>query len=327
MTTDAPAWEQDHTFGQDLKRPGESRTFLVIGITAVMMIVEIAAGWFFGSMALLADGLHMASHAAALTVSAAAYVFARRYARDQRFNFGTGKVNALAGFTGGVLLVMFSLAMAFECMERLLEPVDIEWNDAIAVAVLGLVVNLMCAVVLGADHGHGHPHDHDHSHDGHGHHDHDGHSHDHDMGHGHSHGKDHNLRSAYLHVLADAMTSVVAIIGLVVGKYLHWIWLDPLIGVLGSLLVAKWSIDLLRTTAGVLLDMRASETLHELLRCALKSDVDEVVDLHVWTIGPSIHAVEATVLSSNPRPVADYRARLPAALGLAHIHIEVHARS
>lgn len=324
MTTQSPAWEQDHTFGQDQKRPGENRTFIVIAITAIMMVVEITAGWLYGSMALLADGLHMASHAAALVVSAAAYVFARRHARDARFNFGTGKVNALAGFTGGVVLVMFSVAMAVECFERLLEPIEIDWNDALAVAVLGLVVNVVCVVVLGNDHGHDHQHDHDHSHD-HSH-DHAGHSHDHDADHRHAHSKDHNLYSAYLHVMADAMTSVVAIVGLLIGKYLHWVWLDPLIGVLGSLLVAKWSLDLLRATARVLLDMRTSQTLDELLRCALQSDADEVVDLHVWAIGPSIHAVEATVLSSNPQPVADYRARLPAALGLAHIHIEVHAR-
>ena len=213
--------------------------------------------------------------------------------------------------------------MAVECVERLLNPISITWNDALAVAVLGLVVNFVCVVVLGSDPAHDH-HDHDHSHDGH--HDHDSHHHDLSHEHGHAHGKDHNLHAAYLHVLADTLTSVLAIGGLLAGKYLNLIWVDPLIGVIGAVLVAKWSTGLLSATSHVLLDMRSSETLDELLRCALKSDVDEVVDLHVWTIGPSIHAVEATVLSSNPQPVAAYRARLPEALGLAHIHIEVHAR-
>lgn len=314
-------WEQDHSFGQHEKRPGESRTLVVIAITAVMMIVEIVAGWMFGSMALLADGLHMASHAAALTISAFAYVYARQHARDPQFNFGTGKVNALGGYTGGVLLVLFALGMAFECAERLLNPVEINFNDAIAVAVLGLVVNIVCVFVLGDSHQHEHGHDHDHSHGRS--HDHD-HHHDHDHGPDHVHERDHNLQAAYLHVLADALTSVLAIGGLLAGKYAHWLWIDPLIGVLGAILVAKWSIGLLRATARMLLDQRSSETLHELLAACLTTDTDRVVDLHVWRIGPDQHAVEATIVSSQPQPPTSYRAKLPRELGLAHIHIEVH---
>lgn len=333
MTEHAEAdWEQDHSFGQHKKRPGESRTVVVIIITSAMMIVEIVAGWLFGSMALLADGLHMASHAAALTISAIAYVFARRHAHDPQFNFGTGKVNALGGYTGGVLLVLFAIGMAFECAERLLNPVPISFNDAIAVAVLGLVVNVACVFVLGDghehahghDHGGGHEHDHSHAHDH-------GHSHGHDHGHSHSHEhahehhvSDHNLHAAYLHVLADALTSVLAIGGLLAGKYANWVWVDPLIGVLGAVLVAKWSIGLLRLTARMLLDHRSSEALHQLIAACLTSEADRIVDLHVWRISPDLHAVEVTIVSTQPQPPTAYRAKLPCELGLAHIHIEVH---
>lgn len=320
----AAAWEQDHSFGQHQRRPGESRTIVVIGITAVMMVVEIAAGWMSGSMALLADGLHMASHAAALTISAFAYVYARRHAHNPKFNFGTGKVNALGGYTGGVLLVLFSVGMAFECGERLLKPVPIEFNDAIAVAVLGLAVNIFCAFVLSDSQGHSHNAGHSHDH---------GHDHEHDHSHdcreaasssSSAHSGDHNLRAAYLHVVADAMTSVLAIAGLLVGKYWGLVWVDPLIGVLGSILVAKWSIGLLRMTARILLDRRSSESLHRLLEACLQTDSDRVVDLHVWLIGPDIHAVEATIVSTNPQLPTVYRSKLPSDLGLAHIHIEVH---
>ena len=204
--------EHGHTFGQDQRRPGERRTLFVVGMTAVMMVVEIAAGLAYGSMALLADGLHMASHTVALTITVAAYVAARRFARDTRFSFGTGKFNALAGYTSAVLLGLFSFGMAYESIERLLHPVDISFDQAIIVAVVGLVVNGLSAVILGG-HGHGHGHGHHHGHD----HDHD---HDHDQDHDQDHGtgQDHNLRGAYLHVMADAVTSLTAIFALLAGK-------------------------------------------------------------------------------------------------------------
>jgi cation diffusion facilitator family transporter len=224
-------WTHDHTFGQHRQMPGERRTLIVVAITATMMVVEITCGVLYGSMALLADGLHMASHAIALVIAYGAYVFARRYARDERFSFGTGKVNSLAGFTGAILLAGFALMMAWESVDRLFNPVMIRFNQAIVVAIVGLVVNAVSAVILG---GHGHSHDQGHEH-GHAHED------DHDHGHHHHH-DDHNLRSAYLHVIADALTSLFAIIALLGGKYLGLAWLDPVMGIVGATLVAHWSV-------------------------------------------------------------------------------------
>lgn len=223
-------WRHSHTFGQDIKRIGENRTLLVICITATMMMVEIAAGIFYGSMALLADGLHMASHAVALGISAFAYVYARRHALDARFSFGTGKVNSLGGYTGAVLLAVFALIMAWESLIRLANPIDIAFDQAILVAVLGLVVNGASVFILGNQHSHEHGHDH---HDDHGDHD------DHDL----------NLKAAYFHVMADALTSVLAIGALLAGKYLGYSWMDPLMGIVGAILVARWSIGLLKTTS------------------------------------------------------------------------------
>lgn len=313
----SPRWECDHSFGQDQQRPGERQTLVVIGINIVMMIVEISAGVMYGSMALLADGLHMASHAAALTIAAFAYIYARRHARDERFNFGTGKVNSLAGFASGVLLLLFSLSMVAECAERFFDPHDISFTESIAVAVLGLVVNLVCVFVLGEDShaGHVHLHEHDHDHDA---------PHSHDHSHGHSHGHDHNLQAAYLHVLADALTSVLAIVGLLIAQHWGAIWVDAVIGLLGAILVTKWSFGLLRQAGKILLDMRGPDVLCDLIRTALEVADDKVVDLHVWSIGPGIYAVEATLLTSNVRPTSVYRSRIPNDLGLAHIHIEVH---
>lgn len=311
-------WSHDHTFGQDRRRPGEQRTLLVILITATMMVVEIVCGIMFGSMALLADGLHMASHAVALAVAYFAYVFARRYARDERFSFGTGKVNSLAGFTGAVLLAVFAVMMAWESIDRLVHPVVIRFNQAIVVAIVGLVVNAVCAVILG---GHGH------SGDTHDHHEHDdgddGHSHHH---HHHHHHEDHNLRSAYLHVLADALTSVLAIFALLGGKYLGLAWMDPVMGIIGSVLVANWSIGLARTTSRVLLDRRAPARIRDSVRDAIEvDDSTQVSDLHIWSIGPGLFAAVIAVVAKSPKSPEEYKARLPSQLGLVHVTVEVNA--
>ncbi|WP_019528871.1 CDF family Co(II)/Ni(II) efflux transporter DmeF [Dasania marina] len=290
-------WQHEHTFNQDKRRPGESKTLIVIAITAVMMVVEISAGVLYGSMALLADGLHMASHTVALAITAFAYIYARRHALNPGFSFGTGKVNALGGFTGAVLLVIFSLMMAVESVERLLNPVAIVFNQAIAVAVLGLLVNALCAYVLGV-HSHG-----DHHHNGH----------------------DHNLTSAYLHVLADALTSVLAIVALIAAKYYGYVWMDPLMGVVGAILIARWSYGLLRTTSAVLLDKQAPKLLREEIRTALESDEDtRVSDLHVWSIGPEIYSALITVVADKPVTPDEYKSRLPQTLGLVHVTVEVH---
>ena len=309
-----------HVFGQDRERPGERRTRVVIAITAATMVVEIAAGLRYGSMALLADGLHMASHTAALGISAVAYGWVRRHANDPAWSFGAGKMNALAGFAGAVLLAGFALLMAWESVARLLSPVPVEFAHAIAVAILGLLVNAACAVVLvrgGAGH---EPHaetddgglDHDHDH-GHGH------------GHGHGHEHDHNLRSAYLHVLADAFTSVLAIVALLGGALLGWRFLDPLMGVVGAAVVTRWSVGLLRESGRVLLDRQAPEPFLERIRAAVEARAgDRVADLHVWSVAPGRWAAIVSVVSADPLPPDGYRSLLPPELGLAHVSVEVH---
>ncbi len=300
-------WKHQHSFGQEQKRPGEFRTFLVIAITASMMIVEIAAGIAYGSMALLADGLHMGSHAVALGINAFAYVYARRHAHNPRFSFGTGKVNTLGGYTGAVLLAVFAALMAWESVLRLITPVSIAFNQAIFVAVLGLIVNGVSVFILGADHHH--EHDHSHSHD--------------DDDHHHHH--DHNLKSAYLHVLADALTSVLAIFALLIGKYYGAIWMDPLMGIVGAILVARWSLGLLKSTSSILLDKQAPEQAEESIKRAIEGSGDHrVVDLHIWTIGPGIQSAAISIVSRAPQNPGHYRSLIPQNLSLQHITIEVH---
>lgn len=294
-----------HSFGQDRKRPGEARTLIVISITATMMVVEIAAGLAFGSMALLADGLHMASHAAALGVTALAYIYARRHAHNQRFSFGTGKVNALGGFTGAILLAVFALIMVWESVDRLIFPVPISFNGAILVAVVGLMVNGASMLILG--------HRHDESELAHGH------------DHGHHHKHDQNLRAAYLHVLADALTSVLAIFALLAAKYAGQVWMDPLMGIIGALVVARWSWGLIRTTSEVLLDHQAAAEKCEKIRASLESDsASRVTDLHVWNIGPGIFSMVAAISTSRPVTPQEYRERIPQDLGVVHASIEVN---
>ncbi|HYQ70316.1 MAG TPA: CDF family Co(II)/Ni(II) efflux transporter DmeF [Gammaproteobacteria bacterium] len=307
-------WQHDHIFGQDQVRHGERRTLWVIGITAIMMVVEITTGLAYGSMALLADGLHMASHTAALGITTIAYIYTRRRAADSRFSFGTGKVNAFAGYTSAVLLALFALLMAYESIYRLVNPVQIAFNQAIFVAVLGLLVNGASMLMLGD-----HPHDHDHGND----HDH-GHGHDHDHPHGHAH-KDHNLRAAYLHVLADALTSLLAIFALLAGKFLGLNWMDPLMGVVGALLIARWSMGLIRDTSGILLDHQAPESMLERTRAAIEGvDDNRITDLHIWSIGPGIYSASLAVVSGNPKPPQHYKGLIPGDLGIVHTVVEVH---
>jgi len=296
-----PRYQHEHAFGQDRRRAGERRTQIVILLTATMMVAEIASGVIFHSMALLADGLHMASHAVALLITAIAYRYARKRAHDPSFSFGTGKVNALGGYTGAVLLAVFALFMAWESFHRFFEPLNIAFNQAILVAVLGLVVNIVSALILGV---------HDHAHeDAHGHHDH------HD---------DHNLKSAYLHVLADAVTSLAAIFALLAGKFFGLNWMDPAMGIVGSILVARWSVGLLRQSGGVLLDRQVTEGQQDSIRQALEKDTtDKVADLHVWSIGPGIHAAEIAIVTDAPQAPDYYKAKLPADLHILHATVEV----
>lgn len=300
MQDDLQAWEHSHSFGQERQLAGERRTLIVIAITATMMVVEIVAGLAFGSMALLADGLHMASHTVALGITAFAYVYARRHAEDPRFSFGTGKVNALGGFTGAVLLASFAVLMAAGSVDRFVHPTTIAFNLAILVAVVGLVVNGVSVVILN---GGGRPHA-----------DAEGHEH-----------HDHNLRAAYLHVLADALTSVLAIAALLAAKYLGLAWMDPLMGIVGAVLVGRWSYGLLRATSRVLLDRQGPQELRDRIVQSTEADGDaRVADLHLWSIAPGVYAAELVIVALRPLTPDEYRSRLPESLGLGHVAIEVN---
>ena len=300
--TTTKSWEHDHVFGQDKKKASERRTLLVVLLTAVMMVVEVIAGIAYGSMALLADGLHMASHTAALGITFFAYVYARKKSAHSDFSFGTGKVNSLAGFGSAVLLAGFALVMVVESTDRLMNPVSIVFDQALIVATVGLIVNGVSAWLLI-----GTPHDHDH---GSGH-------------HGHHH--DHNLRAAYLHVMADALTSLLAIGALLAGKYFGADWLDPVMGLVGAALITHWSFGLLKETGRVLLDRQApKEITDQIEQAILQSSQDKVVDLHVWSIGHGIFAANVTVVSDNPTPSAHYRSRLLGQFGVVHLTLEVH---
>jgi cation diffusion facilitator family transporter len=303
QSEETTSWKHDHVFAQDRERPGEKRTLIVVLITAVMMVVEIAAGLAYGSMALLADGLHMASHAAALGIAFLAYVIARRLAADQRFSFGTGKLNSLAGFASAVLLLGFALIMVTESTSRFISPVEISYDQALVVAVVGLIVNGVSAWIFAAT-----PHGHDDHH-----------------GHGHAHHHDHNLRAAYLHVLADALTSLLAIVALLAAKFYGANWLDPLMGFVGAALVSRWSYGLIRQSARVLLDRQADEKTITAIRDSLESGSgDRITDLHCWSIGPGIYAADLVIVSGNPKSPAVYRSRIPAELGVVHATVEVH---
>lgn len=302
----------DHVFlGADHAR-NERRVWLVIALTASMMVVEIAAGSIYGSMALIADGWHMSTHAAALLIAALAYRYARRHASDPRFTFGTGKLGDLAAFTSAVVLALIALLIGWESLWRLVEPVPISFGQAIAVAVLGLLVNLLSAWLLRDDHAH-HHHAHGHAH-GHEHHD-----------HHHEHARDHNLRAAYLHVLADALTSVLAIVALLLGRLHGWLWADPVMGVIGALVIARWSWGLIRDAGGVLLDaVPDGPALADRIRHAIAAEHDtHITDLHVWQVGPGHHAAIVAIATPHPQPPAHYKARLDDIHGLSHVTVEV----
>lgn len=301
-------WQHNHVFDQDRKRPGEVRTLVVVLITAAMMVVEIITGLIYGSMALLADGLHMASHAAALGISLFAYIISRRLAADRSFTFGVGKINSLAGYTSAVLLLGFALVMVSESVDRLVNPLVIAFDKALIVAAAGLVVNGACAWILMSspeDQGHGHSHEHGHEH-GHDHH-------------------DHNLRAAYLHVLADALTSLLAIVALLCGKYLGAGWLDPAMGIVGAILVARWSFGLIKDSSRVLLDRQAHDGKTEELRKVIENNgADRVTDLHLWSIGHGIYAAELAVVSPDPATPTHYKSLIPGHMNIVHATVEVH---
>lgn len=292
-----------HVFlGRDHDRNAR-RTWAVIIITTMMMVVEIAAGTFYGSMALVADGWHMSTHAAALLIAALSYTYARKNAENPRFSFGTGKIGDLAGFASAVILGIVAILIGWESFLRLTNPVAINFPQATVVAVIGLIVNLGCAVLL---------------HDGHA------HSHEHSHGHHHHAATDNNLRAAYMHVMADALTSVFAIAALLAGRMYGWLWLDPMIGILGALVIARWSWGLLKEAGAVLVDyVSKDEDLPAEIVEAIERDGDKITDLHVWQLGPGHHGAIIAVRTTHPAPPDDYKERLKHIHELSHVTVEV----
>lgn len=297
--------EHDHHFIIDSGQ-AEKRTKMVVALTLVMMIAEIAGGYLFGSMALLADGWHMGTHAGALGIALFAYIFARKHKNNPRFTFGTGKVGDLGGFASAIILFIVALMMVAESVERFLDPVSIKFNEAILVAVIGLLVNTVCAFMLQDHHHHHGDEEEDHSH-GHHHH-------------------DQNLRAAYIHVIADALTSVFAIIALTAGKYLGWIWMDPLMGIVGALVIMKWALNLIRDTSKVLLDSSADKELVNSVREMMENKTDtHVTDLHIWRVGPKDFAAVISIVSKKPVKPDDYKKLIQDNFKeLTHISIELN---
>lgn len=295
----------------------ETKARWVVALTLAMMVAELVAGYATNSLALTADGWHMATHAGALGMAAFAYWFARKQSGSSAFSFGTGKVHALAGYTSAVVLALIAALMVIESLRRLLRPEPIAFSEALPVAIVGLVVNLVCVKLLHTDEHHGADHDGDPAHD---HHAHDHHAHGH-------HAHDHNLRAAYFHVLADALTSVLAILALLGGRFFGWTFLDATMGIVGGVVIARWSYGLCRQAAKQLLDVVPSEQLAERIRRRIESEFAgaSVVDLHLWDIGPGARACILSVAAQSPQPPVAYREALASIASLQHVTVEVHA--
>ena len=312
------ALPHSHVFLGAGHEKNERRTWAVILLCGVMMLVEIVGGSLFGSLALVADGLHMSTHAGAMLIAALAYTYARRHASDNRFVFGTGKLGDLAGFTSAIVLAMIAVLIGYEAVVRFFTPVGIEFGEAIPIAIAGLAVNIVSAWLLGAGEHHGHDHEHD--------------SHSAASGHGpgwpaQATTRDNSIRSAYIHVLADTFVSVLAITGLLLAKLYGWLWMDPLAGIVGAVVIANWSMTLIRDTAGVLLDVCPDELTREKLRRTLEVDGDRVVDLHLWRLGPGHLGAVLAIATSKPRDALFYRGRLSSFECLSHITVEVNRGS
>jgi cation diffusion facilitator family transporter len=302
------ALTHDHVFLGRGHQKNERKTWAVIILCAAMMLLEIIGGSLFGSLALVADGLHMSTHASAMLIAALAYRYARKHANDPRFVFGTGKLGDLAGFTSAVILAMIALLIGYEAVMRFLTPVAIRFSEAIPIAVLGLAVNLLSAWLLSEEE--------------------DAHHHDESSEHDQVDARDHNMRAAYIHVTADAAVSVLAIIGLVLAKTFGWLWMDSLAGFIGALVIANWSYGLIRDTGAILVDLNPSETLTNKVRAAVEATGDALADLHIWRLGPGHFAVVLSVVSRVARRgPAFYHALLSPFTGLSHITVEVHPRA
>lgn len=298
--TETEALAHDHVFLGKRHDQNARRTLWVVALTAVMMVGEIAAGIAFNSMALLADGFHMATHAGALGIAAIAYAYAKRHSTSGRYSFGTGKVGDLAGFASALVLGIVALGIAYESAIRLVNPSPVEFGEATVIAVIGLGVNIVSALLLG--HGHDHTHDHGHEH------------------HGHAHEKDNNLRSAYLHVVADALTSVLAIAALLGGRYLGWVWLDPAMGVVGSIVIAVWAWSLMRDTGAVLLDATDAALETEIRTLVEAAGDAKIIDLHVWRVGPGAHSAIISVVGATRDTIC---ARVKPVHEIEHLTVEI----
>jgi cation diffusion facilitator family transporter len=295
-------WRHEHHYPSGGEAGAERRTLLVLALTAVTMAAEIVAGLVFNSMALLADGWHMLTHAGAFGIALFAYWFSRRHADDRHFAFGTGKVGVLGGFTSAILLAGVAVMMVWESLSRLTAPQAIAFDMALLVAVLGLLVNGACALLLSGGVKDGHRHDHH-----------------------HAHHRDHNLHAAYIHVLADLLTSVLAIVALLLGKYAGWWWMDPAMGVVGAAVILRWSWGLVRSTGAVLLDMSNDDGLTEVVRAAIEGDGDNrLADLHLWQLGTDQWGAIVSVVTHLPREPAHYLGLLAGVHELRHVTIEVH---
>jgi len=288
----------EHVFLGAAHEENARRTLWVVMLTVVMMVAEIAAGYVTGSMALLADGFHMATHAGALGIAAAAYAYAKRHARSPRYSFGTGKVGDLGGFASALILALVALGIGVESVIRLLEPTAVQFGTATLIAIVGLVVNIVSALLLG----HGHSHEHDHEH--------------------HHHSNDNNLKSAYVHVLADALTSVLAIAALLAGRYLGWVWLDPVMGIVGAIVIARWAWSLMGVTAGVLLDQTDEHVAAEIRELVEQPGDARITDLHVWRVGPDAHAAIVSVVGQASTDADSIRERLKPVHEVSHLTVE-----
>jgi cation diffusion facilitator family transporter len=313
---DVSSAAHSHVFLGEGHERNERRTWMVIALCAAMMVAEIVGGLLFGSIALVADGLHMSTHASALLLAALAYSYARRHADDPRFSFGTGKLGDLAGFSSAIILAMIAILIGYEATLRFFAPVPIHFNEAIAIAVVGLLVNVASVLLLS---GGGHQHHHGHSHATR---EHDHHDHDHAHGHGAAH-RDNNMRAAVIHVLADAVVSLLVIAGLVLARAFGWTFMDPLVGIIGALVIASWSYGLIRDTGAILLDMSPDRAMAERLRAAVERDGDRLRDLHLWRLGPGHLGAIVSVATTKPRDVEFYRGLLGHFDNLSHVTVEV----
>jgi cation diffusion facilitator family transporter len=311
-------FRHSHLFLGEAHERNERKTWAVIAVCAAMMIAEVIGGLWLGSVALIADGIHMSTHAGALLIAALAYTYSRHYANDARLVFGTGKFGDLAAFTSAIALAMIALLIGYESLERLINPVSIAFDQAIPIAVVGLGVNLLSAYLLrdDLDHHHGH------THRGHHAHDHQYEQHDHAHGSPHIH-RDHNLRAAFLHVMADAAVSMLVIVGLVAGRQFGWLWMDPLMGLVATVVILSWSWTLIHSAGAVLVDVCPDPSLSRKIAARLEQGTDRVSDLHLWRLGPGHLAAVISLVSDEPRAPDQYKRRLSGLAGLSHVTIEV----